>query len=354
MVTLNKITAATVDARFLASDEEMLAVEDNYLAFENDYAYRLANIEADFPRYHAYHYNIDEIGHDPYVLMAICSAIKPDFTRGDPEIIEIIRQLKRPRRNYTLTIDKQVAPDYAEQFAGVDVEAIDRQYVDLHAKFVNFGMHCTIDSILNHDQIAAYAGYMRSHGCRPDLFPADKYSHASTPAKIINYNFASDLLAQYPLFASELAVAKPLLGYPYVWGGSDLETSFDCSGFICYVLDKIGYHYRNIIDGVERRLPVAGSAVKGVFYEGIYEKCQIIENTNDAQPGDLVFFGGTFDASYRSRNLTHVGFYCGDDIFLDCEARSGVNFHRFSDTNGHGGTWRESLACFGRCLKDGL
>ncbi|MDO4271684.1 MAG: NlpC/P60 family protein [Candidatus Saccharibacteria bacterium] len=353
-MTPNKITAATVDARFLAGDEEMLVVEDNYLAFENDYAYRLANIETDFPRYHAYHYNIDEIGHDPYVLMAICSAVKPDFTRDDPEIIEVVNQLKRPRRNYTLTIDKQVASDYAEQFAGVDVEVIDRQYVDLYVKFVNFGMHCTIDSILTHDQIAAYAGYMRSHGCRPDLFPIDKYPHASGLVKAIDYNFTPELLAQYPLFASELAIARPLLGYPYVWGGSDLETSFDCSGFICYVLDQIGYRYRNVIDGVERRLPVAGSTIRGMFHDGLYEKCQIMNNIDKAQPGDLVFFGGTFDASYRSRNLSHVGIYCGDDIFLDCEVKSGIGFHRFGDANGRGGTWRELIACFGRCLADRL
>lgn len=345
-----KITAATTDARFQAADADMRQVEADYQAFEHDYARQLANIEQDYPGYRAYHKQIDPLGHDPYVLMAICSAVKPDFEPTDPEIVDIIAQAKRPRRQYTLTISAQLAPDYADQYAGVELEAIDRKYQDLYVKFVNYDLYCVVDSILTHDQLAAYAGYMRSHGCRPDLFPVADYPHATAIEPPKEYNVPTALLRQHPLLARQLAIAEPLIGYPYVWGGSDLETSFDCSGFVDYVLDNIGYHYRNVIRGRERRLPVAGSTVDGIFYDGIYDKCQSIADSQ-RQPGDLVFFSGTFDGSYRSANLTHVGIYVGDDTFLACSAPQGIRYQSYDDLDEKARPWRQLLVCYRRLPK---
>lgn len=349
-MTKTKITAATTDAQFVASDAALRQVEADYQAFENDYARRLANIEQDFPGYHAYYQQIDPLGHDPYVLAAMCSAVKPDFQPNDLAIVKLMDELHRPRRQYTLTIIKQLAPDYAERYDGVDVEAVDRRYVDLHVRFVNYDLYCTVDSVLTHDQLAAYAGYLRSHGGRPDLFPVSDYPQASVLRPLSDYRASSGQRQRYPLLNSQLAIGEPLIGYPYVWGGTDLETGFDCSGFVDYIMDELGYHFRNQIRGVARRLPVAGSTIGGQFYPGIYDVCQPV-NQGDEQPGDLVFFGGTFDASYRSANLTHVGVYVGDDHFLACSAPDGIRYQSYDDRDEKGRPWRQLLACYRRLPK---
>lgn len=351
-MTNQKITAATTDIAFMASDAEMLAVEAKYTSFEKTYADKLANIERDYPDYHAYHKKLDSISHNPYVLASICSAIKPNFHADDPEIIGLLKRAEQPRRQYTLTVTPVLADEYATQFKDKNVDGLDRRCLDLNVKFTNYDLHCTIDSLLTHDQMAAYAGFWRNSYKRADLFPVEKYPYAKLPRKGADFELSDKLLEQYPILRRELKVALPLMGYPYVWGGSDAETSFDCSGFICYVLDKMGYNYRNIIRGKERRLAVAGSTVDGVYYEGIYDKCQPVGD-DDCQPGDLVFFAGTFDANYRPGNLTHVGIYVGNDTFLACGQLSGVSYQTLDMTavgdKRHGGkSWHQLLYGFGR------
>ena len=103
-----------------------------------------------------------------------------------------------------------------------------------------------------------------------------------------------------------------------------------------------------MINGQERRLPVAGSTINGVFYDGIYEKCAPVP-VGQEQPGDLVFFAGTFDASYRRQNLTHVGVYVGDETFLACGSSCGVSYQSYDtvcDRSGH--AWRDDLFGYGR------
>lgn len=341
------ITAATTDARFTANDAEMLRAEQAYQAFENDLAEQLANIEADHPGYHRYHYRVDPIGHDPYVLIAILSAVQPNFRVDSPEIQQLLAELRRPRRQYTLTINKVIADEYADEFTGVDIDAIEPKYLDLHVKFTNYDLYCVVDSVLTHQQLCAYAGYIRDNGGRPDLFPVDRYPHAVIVTPPQSYRVSSQLLSKYPVLAAELAVAEQYIGYPYVWSGHGPETSFDCSGYISYILDQLGLEYRNNINGKLVHLPVAGSRAHGVYYDGIYDRCVPIDDT-EKQPGDLVFFTGTFDASYRSVNLSHVGIYVGDDTFLACSAPLGVRYQAYDDLDERGRPWRSLLYGYGR------
>ena len=348
----HKITAATTDAKFVAADDQMLKAEELYLDFERELQSKIDNVKLDYPSYHAYHLDVAKIGHDPYVLISILSAIKADFSVNDPEIIQIFNTMKQPRRQYTLTISKRVADEFADDYADAEVDEVDSKHVDIFVKLTNYSLSCTVDSLLNYDQLATYAGYLRSRGCRPDLFPVNEYPNARKPKIRFDYQVPVERLKQYPRLAKMYGVAKDLIGYPYVWGGSDLETSFDCSGFIAVILDQLGYKYRNTILGKEVRLPVAGSTVDGAFYDGLIEKCIEIK-PDDREPGDLVFFNKTFDSSYRRRNLSHVGIYMGDDVFLACGEPYGVEFNRFSDTNRHGYVWSDILVCYGR-LRDML
>ena len=128
----SRITAATTNARFLAADEDMYAAEAEYQAYETYLARQISSIETDYPGYHAYHYDVAPIRHDPYVLMAILSAIKADFCINDPEIRQIFTELRRPRRQYTLTISKSLASEFDEQFAGVDIDRLEPRYLELN------------------------------------------------------------------------------------------------------------------------------------------------------------------------------------------------------------------------------
>lgn len=345
----SRITAATTNARFLAADEDMYAAEAEYQVYETDLARQISSIETDYPGYHAYHYDVAPIGHDPYVLIAILSAIKADFCINDPEIRQIFAELRRPRRQYTLTISKSLASEFDEQFAGVDIDRLEPRYLELNVKFTNYDLYCVVDSLLNHDQLMAYAGYLRSRGCRPDLFPADKYPNVIQWQEPIDYHIPGERLEKYPLLEREMAIAMPFMGYPYVWSGSEPDTSFDCSGFISYILDEMGLKYRNVIRGKSVHLPVSGSKIDGVFYDGLFEKCQELP-ADLAEPGDLVFFAGSFDvSSYRPANLSHVGIYVGDDVFLACGEPYGVRYWSYDEI--HPGTdkpWRDFIACYGR------
>ena len=351
-VMAQTITAKTPDAKYAATDQEMYKAEQTYTAFENELLDRVANIENSYPGFHDYLKNIDQIGHDPYVLISILSAVKQDFKTTDPEIINLFETMKKPRRQYTLTITKHLAEEFKDQFSitspSFDLDNIDNQYLDLHIKLTNYDLGCTVDSLLSHDQLKTYAGFLRSHGCRPDLFPKSKYPHATELNPPFNYVVPVETRGKYPMLDQELAIGEKVIGYPYVWGGGDIETSFDCSGFVSYVLDNLGYKFRNVVRGKTARLPVAGSTIHGIFYDGLYEKCQYIE-PNNRQPGDLIFFTGSFDASYRKNNLTHVGFYVGNEIFLACGSPNGVGYQSLDSTcPGKKHTWRDSLVCYGR------
>lgn len=306
---VNRITAATTDAQYQAADADLLAAEQEYAAFERSLAEQLRNVERDYPSYHEYRYDIATIGHDPYVLMAILCAIKPDFAINDLEIRETMKTLKQPRRQYTLTI----TPDQ-------------NNISILNVKLTNYGLNCIPDSILSHGQLCAYAGYLRSHGQRPDLFPTSQYPQSTPIAKPRRYTVADKLRQQYPLLNRELAVAEQYVGYPYVWSGSEPDTSFDCSGFITYVVNQIGYKHDR------------------TTAQGIYDYCTPVSN-DDKQPGDLIFF-----RSPGAKRIDHAGIYVGADEFLHSSPNREESCVHYSNLSGSclDKTWRDYLVGFAR------
>lgn len=331
-MTNQKITAATPDARFIANDGDMLEAERRYQMFEQDLRARIDNAEKSHPGYDKYVYDIAPIGHDPYVLIAILCAKKPNFRMADPEICTLMNTLMEPRRQYTLTME----PDKAGGFK---------------VRLTNYELNCVADSILSYDELCRYATYLRSHGNRPDLFPQSQYPNVTPIQHNTIPSIDANSLTEYPALQKMLDIGNRYINYPYVWGGSDPSTSFDCSGFIDYILDQLGYNFRNIIDGKVVRLPVAGSSRGGVFYDGIYEKCHPIA-VNQQRPGDLVFFGGTFNVSYRKTKLTHVGIYIGDNTFLACNSPVGVKYSKYTDESSHPGkSWGDLLFGYGRLPK---
>ena len=91
--------------------------------------------------------------------------------------------------------------------------------------------------------------------------------------------------------------AAKYLGYPYVWGGSSPSTSFDCSGFVCWVFTNSGVH----------NLPRTTA-------QGIYDQCTPV-SAADAKAGDIIFFTGTYNSAGP---VSHVGIYCGNGTMIHC------------------------------------
>lgn len=284
-----KLTALMPNARFVANDKEMLEVESEYQAFEDQLRDRIANVEYTKPGYAKYNYDIQRIWHDPYVLIAILSARKPDFKASDPEIRELMATLREPRRQYTLTTTPR-----------------DGNVLDV--KLVNYDLNCVVDSVLSYDEMCAYAAYLRSHGMRPDLFPVSKYPDASEPVQSPEYDFDFSLTKDSPRLTKLIKTAQQYINFPYVWSGHQPETSFDCAGFTEYCMNQAGW-------------PIDHVTVQGVF-----DYCEPIKE-QDARPGDLIFFSGT----WNTNRMSHVGIYLGNNTMIN----ACVPIIRYSNLSDH-------------------
>ena len=165
-------------------------------------------------------------------------------------------------------------------------------------KLENFDLSHLPIYILTEEQMGFYAAYMQTLGNRPDLFPNGSYPHASTPKEPTYYEIPPEALKD-EAFAAMIAEAEKYVGYPYVWGGSSPSTSFDCSGFVSYVLTNSGLYNTGRLGA-----------------QGLYN---ISTRVSNPQPGDLVFFTGTYDTP----GVSHVGIYVGEDgdgspVMLHC------------------------------------
>ena len=171
--------------------------------------------------------------------------------------------------------------------------------------------------ILNEAQLARYSVYMATLGNRPDLFPGSAYIGRYGEGSYITYEIPPSALED-EAFAAIISEAEKYLGYPYVWGGSSPSTSFDCSGFVCWVLNHSGWN------------------VGRTTAQGLCNFCTPVRYS-DAKPGDLVFFMGTYDTP----EVSHVGIYVGNDMMIHCG-------DPISYSNLNSAYWQEHLYCYGR------
>ena len=115
-----------------------------------------------------------------------------------------------------------------------------------------------------------------------------------TNGAFTDYDIPPESLSD-PTFAALIKEAEKYLGYPYVWGGSTPETSFDCSGFVCWVFKNSGVY------------PLSRTTAQGIF-----DQCAIIP-PSEAKPGDIVFFTGTYNSIGP---VSHVAIYVGDGMMI--------------------------------------
>ena len=297
LVTVGNGVAGAIGAStYAAEDADLLGAEAAYCALEDELQHYLDTYTRTHD-YDEYHFDLDTIEHDPYVLISIISALHEGAWTLD-EVQGTLQDLFD--RQYILTEDVVAEQRYyLETDTWTDEDGNThsdtyRVYYDYYICTVtleNFNLSHLPVYIMGEETLSRYALYMATLGNRPDLFPSSPYVGKYTnkpPAHEIPEDYLVD-----ETFAAILKEAEKYVGYPYVWGGSSPSTSFDCSGFVSYVYNQCGWDFGRL-----------GA-------QGLYN---ISTRTSSPKPGDLVFFTGTYDTP----GISHVGIYVGDGWMLHC------------------------------------
>ena len=294
---------AVIASSYLSEDADILGAEAAYLAMEEELQNRLDNIESEYPGYDEYRVTADEIKHDPYVLISILSAwhegvftlaeaqgtmemlFEKQYILTVTEEMEVRYRTETRTGSYTVTDPKtgEITTEYYEYEVQVPYN-----YYILNVDLENFNLSHVPVYIMGEETLSMYAVYMSTLGGRADLFPQSSY----IPKYITNPPAKYEVPAAYledEHFARLIEEAEKYLYYPYVWGGSNPNTSFDCSGFVSYVLTNSG---------------LCNTGRLGA--QGLYN---ISTPVSTPRPGDLVFFTGTYDTP----GVSHVGIYVGAD-----------------------------------------
>ncbi len=262
---------------YFAEDEDIYAAEDYYVGLEQDLQSKISNIENEYSGYDEYNYNVAGIGHNPYELISYLTAVYQDFKFND--IKDNLDTLFNSQYHLRITAT-------SEQRTDENGNAY--EYKILNITLTNSGF---IPS-MNEEQRELYNIYLASKGNRDYLFADDIYANESdTPS----YTIPGEALTD-ETFRKLITEAEKYLGYPYVWGGSSPSTSFDCSGFVCWVFKNSDVY------------PLHRTTA-----QGIYDQCTPVRPA-DAKPGDIIFFKGT----YNTYEVSHVGIYVGNGMMIHC------------------------------------
>ena len=335
---VESLGGAIVQSSYHASDEAMLDAEAAYVAMEQELQRKLDNYERTHG-YDEYHYDLDDIEHDPYVLISILSALHPgEWTLDDVEdtlgmlfekqyiLTETVTTETRYRTETVIKERHAKDPDTGaylydrygrpvmEEYE--DEEEVPYTYYICHVELENFNLSHVPVHIMGEEQLSMHAVYMSTLGNRPDLFPDSEYV-SKRQNGYTDYEIPPEALED-EVFATMIAEAEKYLGYPYVWGGSSPSTSFDCSGFVSWVINHSGWN------------------VGRLGAQGLCNICTLVSSAN-VKPGDLVFFEGTYDTD----GVSHVGIYVGNNMMIHCG-------DPISYTNLNSSYWQTHFYAYGR------
>ena len=291
------VTALGVST-YPSEDSDMLAAEAQYCAMEAELQSKLDNYEATHD-YDEYHFDLDEIGHDPYVLISALTALKGGAWTLS-EVQGELQMLFDKQYILTETVETEVRyrPEtrYDEDGEPYTVQ-VPYEYTICAVTLENFDLSHVPVYVMSEDQLALYASYMATLGNRPDLFgDSDYVNRYYGNGSGGSYDIPPETLEDEQ-FAAIIKEAEKYLGFPYVWGGSSPATSFDCSGFVSYVYNNCG----------------VGWSFGRLSAEGIRQICSYVSPA-DAKPGDLIFF----EKTYNTTGASHIGIYVGNNTMLHC------------------------------------
>ena len=312
-VLAEAILGSGAGGTYPCEDADMLGAEADYAALEAALQDEVDNYPSYHPGYDEYRYDLDSIGHDPYVLISILTAYhQGTWTRS--EVQETLQMLFD--QQYTLTQTVEVE----ERYWPTDDGYIPYNYYICNVKLENFDLSHLPVYIMGEDQVSVYAMYMSTLGNRPDLFPTSEYPNASQREDYLDYDVPPEALED-EVFAAMLTEAEKYLGMPYVWGGSSPSTSFDCSGFVSWVINHSGWN------------------VGRLGAKSLCNICTPVSPAN-ARPGDLVFFINTYDAPDPNAP-THCGIYVGNNMMIHCG--DPISYANLSSNY-----WQNHFYCYGR------
>ena len=300
---------AVVGTSYTAEDEDILGANEDYTALEGALRQEVADIERTHPGYDEYRYRVDELGHNPYELTSYLIAKLRTYTREDVQgelralfeaqykltlTEEVETRYRTETRTGTSTsTDPETGETTTEEYE-YEVEVAYEYYI-LHVRLENRTLPAVVASRLDAEQKELYDILLELKGNKPYLWDDIYSGNGGGYDPGSDYTVPGEALSD-PAFAALITEAEKYLGFPYVWGGSSPDTSFDCSGFVCWVYTHSGVH----------NLPRTTA-------NGILSQCARVSKA-DARPGDLIFFQGTYNTSGAS----HVGIYVGDGMMVHC------------------------------------
>ena len=298
-VIMDGVGSGIAASTYPLQDADMLGAEAQYCEMEAELQRYLDTYESTHD-YDEYHFDLDTIEHDPYVLISIITALH----QGEWTLDEVQGTLQMLfDRQYILTEDVVVETRYrtetdtwtdADGNTHTDTYQVPYDYYICTVTLENFNLSHVPVYIMSEEQLGMYATYMATLGNRPDLFPGSGYIGKYVEGSYTDYDIPPEALDD-EVFAAIIKEAKKYLGYPYVWGGSSPSTSFDCSGFVSWVINHSGWD------------------VGRLGAQGLCNICTPVSSAN-VKPGDLVFFTGTYDTP----GVSHVGIYVGNNMMIHC------------------------------------
>ena len=298
-VIMDGVGSGIAASTYPSQDADMLGAEAQYCAMEAELQRYLDTYESTHD-YDEYHFDLDTIEHDPYVLISMITALH----QGEWTLDEVQGTLQMLfDRQYILTEDVVVETRYrtetdtwtdADGNTHTDTYQVPYDYYICTVTLENFNLSHVPIYIMSEEQLGMYATYMATLGNRPDLFPGSGYIGKYVEGSYTDYDIPPEALDD-EVFAAIIKEAEKYLGYPYVWGGSSPSTSFDCSGFVSWVINHSGWD------------------VGRLGAQGLCNICTPVSSAN-VKPGDLVFFTGTYDTP----GVSHVGIYVGNNMMIHC------------------------------------
>ena len=298
-VIMDGVGSGIAASTYPSQDTDMLGAEAQYCEMEAELQRYLDTYESTHD-YDEYHFDLDTIEHDPYVLISMITALH----QGEWTLDEVHGTLQMLfDRQYILTEDVVVETRYrtetdtwtdADGNTHTDTYQVPYDYYICTVTLENFNLSHVPVYIMSEEQLGMYATYMATLGNRPDLFPGSGYIGKYVEGSYTDYDIPPEALDD-EVFAAIIKEAEKYLGYPYVWGGSSPSTSFDCSGFVSWVINHSGWD------------------VGRLGAQGLCNICTPVSSAN-VKPGDLVFFTGTYDTP----GVSHVGIYVGNNMMIHC------------------------------------
>lgn len=318
---------------YTAEDEDLKGVETDYTKLEDKLRKKIDRIETDHPGYDEYRYNLAEIGHNPYELASLLTVEFENYTRSQVQarlqsIFEAQYELKLEEKVEIRTrketrVGYRYNPITGTGYTYTYQVTVQYEYKILNVTLLNRGVdYVARNSGLSDDQLERYEVTLECRGNRDDLFAGIAFATpdgAGSSGEYQDYDIPGEALTDEK-FRKMITEAEKYLGYPYVWGGSSPSTSFDCSGFVSWVINHCGN----------------GWNVGRQTANGLMGKCDIIPKS-EAKPGDLIFFQKTYNTSGAS----HVGIYVGNGMMIHC---GNPVSYASTETN----YWRQHYYCMGR------